>query len=150
MTQKATIAIIVVAVVLVVGYFIFSGIQRPAPVPEVIIPTEQELPTEQEFLTEEEPLTSEVREIAVSGTEFSFNPNSLTLKQGERVRVVFTNTGSLPHDFVIEGLGIKTKVIGAGETDTIEFTVPASVNYSFYCSVPGHREAGMEGSIRIE
>ena len=141
MQKKATIAILIVVVV--VGYFVLTGLQRPAPQPETKIP---EL-TETEVVPLEE---TTVREIAVSGTEFSFKPDSITLTKGEKVKIVFTNAGKAPHDLTIEGLGIKTKVIGSGQTDSIEFVAPASGTYTFYCSIPGHREAGMKGSIEIK
>jgi uncharacterized cupredoxin-like copper-binding protein len=154
MQKKVTIAILIVVVV-VVGYFILTGLQRPAPQPETKIPelTKTEVVSPEELnLTEKEILPKEttVREIAVSGTEFSFKPDSITLTKGEKVKIVFTNAGKAPHDLTIEGLGIKTKVIGSGQTDSIEFVTPASGTYTFYCSIPGHREAGMKGSIEIK
>lgn len=144
MTQKAIVAIVVVLAALFVGYLLFTGFQMPASAPEITMPPELE------SVPPEESATPEIRDIAVSSTEFTFNPSSIALTEGERVRVVFTNAGSAPHDFSIEGLGIKTRVIGAGQTDSVEFTVPASGNYTFFCSVAGHRQAGMEGSLSVE
>jgi uncharacterized cupredoxin-like copper-binding protein len=146
MEQRTIIAIVLILAALVAGYFLFTGFQRPAPVPEITFPPQVEEPSQEEEVVVEK----EVRQVDVSGTEFRFTPSSITLKEGERVRVVFTNIGSAPHDFTIEGLGIKTKVIGSGQTDSIEFVAPASGNYTFFCSVPGHRQAGMEGNIKVE
>lgn len=54
-----------------------------------------------------------------------------------------------PHDFRIEELDEGTDVLDEGETD--EFTVDLeSGTYTYYCSVPGHREAGMEGELEAE
>ena len=146
MEQKTIITIVVVLAVLVVGYFILTGLQRPTPVPEITIPETEVMPASEEVAAEQE----QIREIAVSGTEFSFNPGSITLTEGERVRVVFTNAGRASHDFTLEGLGIKTKVIGPGQTDSVEFVAPASGDYTFFCSVAGHRQAGMEGNMEVK
>lgn len=145
MEQKTIITIVVVLAVLVAGYFLLTGLQRPAPILEITIPEAEVIP-EEEVSGEE----GEIREIAVSGTEFNFNPSSITLTEGERVRLVFTNAGRAPHDFTLEGLGIKTQVIGPGQTDSVEFVAPASGKYTFFCSVPGHREVGMEGDLTVE
>lgn len=94
---------------------------------------------------------SMVKEFTVLGTEYSFNPSLITtVSAGERVKITFKNEGRAPHNLIIEGLGIATKLIGPGETDTVEFTAPASGTYTFLCSVPGHRASGMEGQLIVE
>lgn len=90
------------------------------------------------------------REISVSGDQFFFSPSSVSLKAGEKVKLTFRNVGSIVHNWKIEGLNIGTKTIGGGQTDTIEFTVPATGNYTIFCSVPGHRQAGMVGILTSE
>ncbi|TSC75537.1 MAG: plastocyanin [Parcubacteria group bacterium Gr01-1014_30] len=148
MQQKTLIGIIIIAVVIVGGYLLWTGSQRQSELPEIVLPPSLE--TAPQELPQKEATAPEIREIAVSGKEFSFDPASITLSEGERVRVVFTNVGQAPHDFTIEGLGIKTQVIGFGQTDSIDFTVPASGVYTFFCSVAGHRQAGMEGDLTVE
>ena len=144
--MKGIILIIIILLVVIGGYFIFSTNLVQAP---------QETPGQGEEKSEEvigevsEEKVIEAREITVSGSEFIFNPSSITLKAGEMVRLIFTNKGSAPHDLRIEELGIGTKVIRAGETDTIEFEAPSSGEYTFFCSVPGHRKAGMEGKLEV-
>jgi len=91
-----------------------------------------------------------VREITVSGTEFSFNPSSITVSAGERVKVTFKNDGAAPHNFTITELGIATNTIGGGNIDTIEFTAPSSGTLTFFCSVSGHRQRGMEGEVSVQ
>lgn len=101
-------------------------------------------------IPQEEVEAPQAREITVSGTEYRFSPGSITVSAGERVKVTFKNTGSILHNFVVKDLGISTKTIGSGQTDTIEFTAPQSGTYTFICSVPGHQVAGMEGSLEVE
>lgn len=104
---------------------------------------------------EEEPVADESatvvpHEIFISGSEFKYSPSSISLTAGESVKITFQNDGKYPHDFAIEGLNVKTAVIGAGEQAVLEFTAPATGNYTTYCSVAGHREAGMEGSVSVQ
>lgn len=92
----------------------------------------------------------EVREIVIDGDEFSFSPSSIALRAGEKVKLIFNNVGSFPHNFTIEGLGVATKTIGGGKSDTIEFTVEESGTYVTFCSVGNHQAQGMEGNLTAE
>jgi len=89
-----------------------------------------------------ESATVAVKEITVVGTEFSFNPSSISIQAGEKVRIIFKNLGGANHNLIIEGSGVSTK--------TIEFTFPAAGTYNFFCSIPGHKAAGMTGSLIVE
>lgn len=93
---------------------------------------------------------SEVRETAVSGKEYSYTPASITVKKGEKVKIVFTNNGNLPHNLVIDELGVSTKTVAPGKSDTIEFTAEGDANLTFYCSIGTHRAQGMEGTIEVK
>lgn len=92
----------------------------------------------------------QIKEIVVSGNEFSFIPEKINLKKDETVRFVFKNTGRSTHDLLIKELGIGSKLIGAGKTDSFEFTASKTGTFSFYCSVPGHAEAGMKGELVVK
>lgn len=69
-----------------------------------------------------------------------------------KVTIEFNNPQSIPHDVAIESADGEL----VGKTDVItEAEDSATVNleegeYTFYCTVPGHREAGMEGTLNIE
>jgi plastocyanin len=83
--------------------------------------------------------------------ELAFTATEATAKAG-KVTVDFKNPQSLTHDVAIEDssgktLG-KTEEIGQGETSTTVDLKPGT--YTFYCSVPGHREAGMEGTLTVK
>jgi plastocyanin len=66
------------------------------------------------------------------------------------VTIDFTNMSSLPHDVTIEGNG------ASGATDQItDSTTSTTVDlepgtYTFFCSVDGHRAAGMEGTLTVK
>lgn len=144
-----TILIIIAGglIVIVGGYFLLRGrYQAPTASTSTLIPPPLGISAPER----EGASTPEVKEITVVGTEFSFSSSSITVSAGEQVKITFRNEGRAPHNLVLEGLGVTTKTISGGQTDTIEFTAPALGTYTFICSVPGHRAAGMEGSLVVE
>jgi len=143
--NKLVLIIAVVLAVIIGGYFILRG-KYQAP---ISAPTAPAATTPSETTGLSAP-ASAVKEFTISGTEFSLNPASINVKAGDRVKIIFKNIGRAPHNWTIEGLGVSTKTIGGGQTDTIEFTASASGTYSIFCSVPGHRAAGMEGQLIVE
>jgi mono/diheme cytochrome c family protein len=61
------------------------------------------------------------------------------------------NEASTPHNIALEGNGVDEvgEVVQDGGTSTVEADVQAG-EYTFYCSVPGHREGGMEGTLTVK
>lgn len=81
----------------------------------------------------------------------AYTSDTATAKAG-KVTVDFTNPQAVPHDVAIEDSSGKT--IGETETitegsDSTEVTLKPG-KYTFYCTVPGHREAGMEGTLTVK
>lgn len=71
-----------------------------------------------------------------------------TLPAGSHT-IELVNDGALPHTVTMEELGDRDVVeTAAGETATGEVELDAG-SYTYYCSVPGHREAGMEGTLEV-
>jgi len=66
-------------------------------------------------------------------------------------KVESKNDSSVDHDISIEGNGVDEhgKVVKNGGTSTVDVALKAGA-YTFYCSVPGHREAGMEGKLTVK
>jgi uncharacterized cupredoxin-like copper-binding protein len=91
--------------------------------------------------------------IEVLGTDsLDFEPTSFTVPAGQEVTVELTSEAGVEHDFVVEDVdGADLDVVHAdpGETATGTFTIDDAGSYTFFCSVPGHREAGMEGSLEV-
>jgi len=80
-------------------------------------------------------------------TDGSRNP-TLRAKKGDRVRITITNGELMTHDIALEKLGIKSKVIlEKGMSTSITFRAAQSDTY--FCSVPGHRAAGMVGNFEV-
>lgn len=93
--------------------------------------------------------TVEIKEVLVSGNEYSFTPASITLSKGQRTKIVFKNIGNTSHDFVVDELGVKTAVISGGQEIALEVVPEKTATYSFYCSVGNHRNLGMEGKLTV-
>jgi plastocyanin len=61
------------------------------------------------------------------------------------------NESSVPHNIALEGGGVNEEgeVVQDGGTSTVEVEVQSG-EYTFFCSVPGHREGGMEGTLTVK
>lgn len=90
------------------------------------------------------------REIVVTGNEYSFSPAAISVRAGEKIRITFKNTGSLPHNLRVDELGIATKTIAGGAQDSVAQTVEKTGVFALYCNVGDHRKLGMEGTFTIE
>ena len=81
----------------------------------------------------------------------AYTTTEATTKAGE-VEVKFDNPQSLTHDVAIEdssGKEVgKTELIADGSDSTTVDLEPGT--YTFFCTVPGHREAGMEGTLTVK
>lgn len=81
----------------------------------------------------------------------AYTTDEATAEAGE-VTIEYTNEQSLPHDVAIEDANGEqigaTEVVTDGEASTTVNLEPGE--YTFYCSVPGHREGGMEGTLTVE
>jgi plastocyanin len=75
-----------------------------------------------------------------------FQKDSLTAPAGE-VTLVMENPSSVDHNIAIEGEE-EGEVVGQGGTSEVTATLEPG-EYTFYCSVPGHQAAGMEGTLTI-
>ena len=89
--------------------------------------------------------------VPVSETEFKITLPAETLAPG---KVTFTvrNAGKIQHDLVVTGSGVtgatKTPLLNAGQSAKLTVTLAAGT-YTLYCSVPGHRAAGMVTKLNV-
>lgn len=85
------------------------------------------------------------------GGELKYNKTSLSAKAG-RIAIHFTNDSPMIHDVVVQSgtsgpaLGSTPEFIGGTRTITLDLK-PGK--YTYYCSVPGHRAAGMLGTLTV-
>jgi plastocyanin len=86
-----------------------------------------------------------------SGSDLAFEQSEVSAKSGS-VTIDFDNQQPIGHDVKVEDSSGQE----LGGTDIItSSTATATVdvqpgNYTFFCSVPGHREAGMEGTLTVK
>jgi uncharacterized cupredoxin-like copper-binding protein len=86
--------------------------------------------------------------IAVEGKEFSYDPANLTLEAGQPFTIVLKNTGSIEHDLTVDDAKFKLTVPGNNTREKgLEVEKPGT--YQFYCSLPGHKSAGMKGELTV-
>ncbi len=91
----------------------------------------------------------EVKEFTVIGKNFSFTPSTITVKEGDKVKITLNNTGGF-HDFKIDEFGVATKQAQAPDTEVLEFTANKAGSFEYYCSVGTHRQMGMKGTLMVE
>jgi uncharacterized cupredoxin-like copper-binding protein len=88
--------------------------------------------------------------VQVSEKEFKITLPSTTLKPGSYT-FDLSNDGKIPHDLTIDGPGVSkahTPVINGGQHATLKVKLAAGA-YDFYCSVPGHKQAGMDVKVKV-
>jgi plastocyanin len=83
--------------------------------------------------------------------ELAYTTTTATAKAG-KVTVDFNNPQALTHDVAIENAQGEevgaTELIASGEDSTTVDLKPGT--YTYFCTVPGHREAGMEGTLTVK
>ena len=90
------------------------------------------------------------KSVSVSESEWKVALPSTTLAAG-KYTFDLKNDGQIPHDLTIDGPGVsdeKTSVIGPGKTAKLTVELKSG-DYDFYCSVPGHKQAGMDVKVRV-
>lgn len=94
---------------------------------------------------------SSVKFVADPGGDLAYTTTEASAKAGQ-VTIDFENPQSLTHDVAIEDSSGKevgaTELITDSSTSTTVELKPGT--YTFYCSVPGHREGGMEGTLTVK
>jgi uncharacterized cupredoxin-like copper-binding protein len=117
--------------------------------------------------------TATVTEITIESTEFGYAPASITVSAGQPVVLTIHNNGEVEHDFVIEDINVTDVVEDGhgsaehdmhdmegdydlhvstqkGQTSTLKFTALKPGTYQIFCSVAGHLELGMVGTLIVE
>ena len=88
--------------------------------------------------------------VGVGGELDSVIDPSLTVRPGETVRIVLVNDDGMMHDLAIPDLNAQTSMTTSkGQNANVVFEVHRSGEYVYYCTVSGHRQAGMEGNLIV-
>ena len=95
----------------------------------------------------QEPKGPAQKTVSIQGGNFFFRPDRITLPAG--VDEIKATSQQGVHTLVIEGVkGFKLKMNGSGKSDALKVKLKPG-SYTFFCDVPGHREAGMEGKLVV-
>lgn len=97
----------------------------------------------------------------------TFGHKELAVPKGQTIKLVVENRDSQLHDFSIDKIPAQVKEehgdmhdmggkkpdvhvsVAAGKTGEVTFTPTEAGTYSFYCTVQGHKEAGMQGQLVV-
>lgn len=88
--------------------------------------------------------------IGVGGTiDGQVNP-TITVYEGELVQINLINGEGAEHDVFIDQYNVRSsKVVGKNASSTFSFLANKPGEFAYFCTIPGHRQAGMEGLIRV-
>src|SRR5262249_10457891 len=104
--------------------------------------------------------------VRVQMREFTFQPATIRLAAGRPVRLVLLNRGQIAHQFETtylpalpvrlggealsaEAAGLDVVRLNPGESARVEFLPYRKGRFVFACTIEGHKEAGMLGSIEV-
>jgi nitrite reductase (NO-forming) len=77
------------------------------------------------------------------------NPK-LSAHEGDVVQITLINGEGAEHDIVFEGHQAASQhVVAKGASTTLAFRARAAGDYTYFCSLPGHRDAGMSGTFSV-
>jgi uncharacterized cupredoxin-like copper-binding protein len=90
---------------------------------------------------------------AVSGKQIAYDTDSLSAKAGN-ITIDFDNPNDeLGHDVCVEvegGKELGCSDVVTGEKTTLDLKNVKPGTYKFFCSVDGHEQAGMEGTLKVQ
>lgn len=86
--------------------------------------------------------------VAVTLGDLFIEPGALEVPAGD-VTLAVANEGSAQHDLTVEELDVATPTIDGGGSATLDLGTLAAGDYTLYCSIPGHRAAGMEATLAV-
>ena len=88
--------------------------------------------------------------VKIGESEYKLDPSDATLKAGS-VTLDVTNDGTITHNLQIEGNGVEETTDSLAPGDTGELTVDLKPgSYEMYCTIDGHKDLGMEGTVTVQ
>lgn len=110
-----------------------------------------------EFNSQEPQMTNPLNDVPSLGviqikiSRQGFQPKEINVKSGEVVSIALTSLDGT-HTLRFENKNLeKIKIdVGSGETRGISFIAPKKGEYKFYCDIPGHKDSGEEGIMKVE
>jgi plastocyanin len=87
-------------------------------------------------------------EVFLDAVDINYQPKELSIPANTDVPLTITNNGILQHSFAIDEASIDVGLIPSGSSVTVTLNLSPGT-YVFYCPVPGHKEAGMTGTLIV-
>jgi plastocyanin len=88
-------------------------------------------------------------EVRIVSTEFGYAPANVIVIAGRAVTLVLDNSGAeTEHDLVVSAYGFRVQA-RAGETARKSTVFEKPGEYEYSCDLPGHRDAGMKGTLIV-
>ena len=131
-----------ISVLLLISLFLISACAKQNPSDLV----GQGTPVQQENASTQ---SGQVKEFKMTAKQFAFEPSTIEVNKGDKVRLVVTST-DVPHGIAIPEYGINQR-LEPGQPVTIEFTADKQGTFTAFCSVlcgSGHRD--MKGKIIVK
>lgn len=100
------------------------------------------------FLDDASEVSVSASPIVIEAREFAFGPGAVTISSAGPTTIELDDTGIVPHNLTVDALGIQI-VAAAGRSTSATFQDLAPGTYEFYCSISGHRQAGMVGTLIV-
>ncbi|CAN5435161.1 hypothetical protein BH10ACT1_BH10ACT1_22940 [soil metagenome] len=85
--------------------------------------------------------------VAVALSEFALTPSAVTVAKGGSLAV--TNNGTMVHNLLIEGTGLKVADLAAGASATLDVSSLKPGSYDLSCQIAGHKDSGMKGTLVV-
>lgn len=90
-----------------------------------------------------------VTPFTVTSVDIAFEPNTLTVPANTAIIINLPNEGAAAHSFLIDALGVNVQQAPGQRDLSMPLNVPAG-SYEYYCDVPGHKAAGMVGTLTAQ
>jgi nitrite reductase (NO-forming) len=87
-------------------------------------------------------------DLSVAATEFAFDQPTLRVEPGQRVHLSLNNRGVIEHNLHVDGVPAALDA-KPGQIARADFTFDKPGTYEFFCSIPGHKDAGMKGQLIV-
>lgn len=143
------LSVIIILVLFAAGFLLFMGRSAaPTDLPETETAIEESDSANTDTDNGAEVEEGEIVEITVDASNFSFSEESITVNEGDTVRITLMNTQGV-HDLRVEGYDVGTSIINVGQSETFEFVADEVGTFEYYCSVGTHRAMGMVGELIV-
>lgn len=88
--------------------------------------------------------------VGVGGGIAGVNNPTLSASAGDTLKITLSSGEGVEHDIAFPDFNAMSEhVVGKGSSTTLEFTVDKGGSFVYYCQLPGHRQAGMEGKLEV-